>query len=162
MKGDKMNIELFEPLAEYIKERNGYSVYCVNLPSANTCGDTLEEARESIVEVVEVLLDGSSEGQFEFNFGNSRLETIEGEIERFDEILPISLQAQIALTLRYHRLKSGLTQSKVASQVGITQVSLLRYESGKVSPTAEKFLQILKILKGNQASSLTLRANYCS
>jgi predicted RNase H-like HicB family nuclease len=39
-----------------IQENDGYVAYVVELPGANTQGDTLEEARENLEEAIQLVL----------------------------------------------------------------------------------------------------------
>lgn len=45
------------------------------------------------------------------------------------------------------RLRSGLTQSALASKAGVSENYYARVERGEVSPTLEKFEKIVKALK---------------
>lgn len=45
--------------AVYLKVDEGYVAFVEELPGANTQGDTLEEARENLVEAVELVLQAN-------------------------------------------------------------------------------------------------------
>ena len=47
--------------AVYMKVPEGYIAFVEELPGANTQGDTLEEARENLVEAVEMVLEANRE-----------------------------------------------------------------------------------------------------
>ncbi len=51
-------------------EEGGYIGYVAELPGANTQGETLEEVRENLGEVIELILNSNRE-QFEKNFSSS-------------------------------------------------------------------------------------------
>jgi len=47
--------------AVFMKVPEGYIAFVEELPGANTQGDTLEEARENLVEAVELVLEANRE-----------------------------------------------------------------------------------------------------
>jgi predicted RNase H-like HicB family nuclease len=47
--------------AVYIQVPEGYIAFVEELPGANTQGDTLEEARENLVEAVQLVLEANRE-----------------------------------------------------------------------------------------------------
>lgn len=57
-------------------EEGGYIGYVAELPGANTQGETLEEVRENLTEVIELILNFNRE-QFEKNFSSNRKVTRE-------------------------------------------------------------------------------------
>lgn len=48
--------------------------------------------------------------------------------------------------IKQTRVEQGVTQSELAERIGCTQKDISRFESGKVSPSAEKLEQIAKAL----------------
>jgi len=50
-------------------EEGGYIAYVAELPGANTQGDTIEETRENLNEVIQLVLNSNRE-QFERNFSS--------------------------------------------------------------------------------------------
>ena len=59
-----MSIKLELPMqltAVFVQEAGGYVAFVEELPGANTQGDTLEEARENLLEVVQLVLEANRE-----------------------------------------------------------------------------------------------------
>lgn len=47
--------------AVFVQEAGGYVAFVEELPGANTQGDTLEEARENLIEAVQLVLEANRE-----------------------------------------------------------------------------------------------------
>lgn len=47
--------------AVFVPEAGGYVAFVEELPGANTQGDTLEEARENLIEAVQLVLEANRE-----------------------------------------------------------------------------------------------------
>lgn len=63
-----------------------------------------------------------------------------------ETISKVSLNMYIAIRLREIRKSKGLTQSKVALQMGCNPTNIVRIEKGERQPRLETLIRILKVL----------------
>ena len=63
-----------------------------------------------------------------------------------ETISKVSLNMYIAIRLRDIRKSKGLTQSKVALQMGCNPTNIVRIEKGEKQPRLETLIRILKVL----------------
>jgi predicted RNase H-like HicB family nuclease len=59
----------------FSRDKDGYYVYCPELPGCQSQGDTFEEARENIQEAVELYLETMSKKEIEEALGKELLTT---------------------------------------------------------------------------------------
>ncbi len=59
----------------FSRDKDGYYVYCPELPGCQSQGDTFEEARENIQEAVELYLETMSKEEIEEALGKELLTT---------------------------------------------------------------------------------------
>ena len=59
----------------YSRDKDGYYVFCPELPGCQSQGDTFEEARENIQEAVELYLETMSKEEIEEALGTELLTT---------------------------------------------------------------------------------------
>lgn len=52
----------------------------------------------------------------------------------------------LGMELKLYRVRNGLSQADLASQLGVAQNSVSQWESGKRSPTLKKLARIASIL----------------
>ncbi len=60
----------------FSRDKDGYYVFCPELPGCQSQGDTFEEARENIQEAEELYLETMSKDEIEEVLGNELLTTI--------------------------------------------------------------------------------------
>ena len=53
----------------------------------------------------------------------------------------------IMLNLQIFRKKKGFTQSQIAREIGVTQQTYSKWETGKSNPTIDKIQKISKVLE---------------
>ena len=59
----------------FSKDKDGYYVFCPELPGCQSQGDTFEEARENIQEAMELYLETMSKEEIEDSLGKELLTT---------------------------------------------------------------------------------------
>ncbi len=60
----------------FSRDKDGYYVFCLELPGCQSQGDTFEEARENIQEAAELYLETMSKDEIEEVLGKELLTTI--------------------------------------------------------------------------------------
>ena len=61
---------------------------------------------------------------------------------------------QLGLYIKSRRKNLGMTQKQLAENVGVTDVTISRYENGEREPSFTEFIKLCKIL-GMQISDFT-------
>jgi len=129
--------------AKIIKDRKSYSVEFPDLPGCFSMGDSLKDAKKMASEALSLYLEEARDPKWKVPKARSR------KSKQYYWIQP-SFDVAIALIIRQARLKHGLTQSQLASRVGITIQQLQKLETpGKSNPTVRTLASISAALNEN-------------
>lgn len=66
------------------------------------------------------------------------------------------------MDIRDLRVQAGLTQTEVANIIGCTQVSVLKWESGKNKPTIDKICKLAELYKVSESVIISAVTSYGS
>jgi predicted RNase H-like HicB family nuclease len=102
--------------AAYIKVPEGYAAFVVELPGANTQGETLEEARENLVEAVELVLEANRDSAERILAGSDVIREHLGPREL--PIPPVALQYS---SLEVIRVWLANQRQHIALNIGVWQ-----------------------------------------
>ena len=129
--------------AKIYKDESAYSVEFPDLPGCFSMGTSLEEAKQMAAEALSLYLEDARDPHWRIPVAKARRGKNYYWIQpRFD--------IAIAILIRHARLKHGLTQAKLAEQVGITVQQLQKLETpGKSNPTVKTLAAISQALDEN-------------
>jgi len=122
------------------KEKSGYWAQGVEITWANTQGNTLEELRANMKEVLELCLEEPDQG-------SSFVPPLPQHSVRGRNIVEVSPDPNIALAMlvRRHRILNQMTQRQAAQKLGIKHFS--QYQRMEKGATAIPELETLAKLK---------------
>lgn len=107
------------------KEEKGFWAECLEIPGCVTQGDSEEELFANMQEAVNMCLEEPE------NSENLASLPREYKVSRTVVAVPVDPTIAFGFILRYHRLKSGLTQKEAARRLGMKNIfSYQRLERG--------------------------------
>ena len=118
----------------------GYSAQCIEMPGCWTQGENLEELRDNMHESLNLAVSEPEDSK--------HLAPMPAEIKPAKNIELVSLDPQIALafSVRYHRLKQGLSQKDAAKKMGFPDMfSYQRLESPRSNPTLKTLWRLREL-----------------
>ena len=95
------------------KEGDGFWAQCIEIPGCITQGDTREELYENMQDALNTIIYEPS--------SSKDLVSLPKKIKKARNIIEVPVDDKIAFgfTLRYHRIKNGLTQKQAAKLIGV-------------------------------------------
>lgn len=131
----------FEIREEYI----GYSAFCVEIEGCRTQGDTIEELRYNMNEVLDLCLAEPEDSTLLFPMPKKRVKTIPKKLEAVE----VSPNVAFAMLLRTFRLKSGKTQHEFKDILGFKNVyQYQRLENPETNPGLKLIIALRDKLPG--------------
>lgn len=132
---------IFEPIAVFTQEEDGWTAVSPNVEGAISEGDTLGEARANIREAIEGILQSILDRKVKGGINDDPYVPRQGEIV---ETVEIDQKLQVAISIKGAREKRGLNQSEMAKLFEKNQQDISRYEKGTVIPSADIFLKMVR------------------
>lgn len=122
------------------KEKNGFWAECIELQGCQTQGESLDELKKNMKEVLELYLDEPYSSNAKLSLPDK---TLKGR-----NIIEVAIDPPIAFitVLRYYRQLKSLTQSDVAKLLNKKSIfSYQRLESSKIDPKLSTLSEIKKV-----------------
>jgi antitoxin HicB len=126
---------------EHDTEDGTYDVSFPDLPGCFTFGETLDEAKANAAEVLSAYLE---------SIDSRRLKIPEPSKQNGKNVFRIEPDTKVgfAIWLKRNREERGLSQSDIASQLGVTYQTYQRIEDPvRSNPTLKTILKIEKVFK---------------
>ena len=119
-------------------ESGGYWAKCIELEGCITQGETIEELKKNMEEVLNLVLSEPVDSKIIFSLPKKNL--------KGKNILKIPVNPKIAFAtlLRQYRLKNGFTQRQIAKKLGKELYSYQKLESIKTANPTLKTLSLIK------------------
>ncbi|MCL1994106.1 MAG: type II toxin-antitoxin system HicB family antitoxin [Spirochaetes bacterium] len=130
----------------WIDSDDTYSVRFPDLPGCFSTGDTLDAARASAREALNLYLEGTPVKAFDKPKAIDNLDGYNDFKSRYIEAFPIKVNRNIAfaLKLRWQREFQGLTQAAMAQRLGVRLSAYQRLENPEKSNDTLKTVQQLE------------------
>jgi antitoxin HicB len=99
------------------KEKDGYWAECIEIPSCITQGDSKEELLENMQDAINTCIEEPEDSKFLAPLPDK-------SIAVSSTVVAVSVDPAIALafSIRYQRIKKGLTQKQAASYLGMDSI----------------------------------------
>ena len=121
------------------REGKGFWAQCIELEGCITQADSRKELDRRMQEALNLYIDEPADSKDMAAFPDDSIPLSRNVVE-----VQVDPSIAFAFTVRYNRIKEGLTQQQVATKLGFEHInSYQRLESSKCNPT----LRILSLLK---------------
>lgn len=121
------------------KEGDGFWAQCLEIPGCVTQADSKEELFENMQDAINTCLIEPENSKY--------LAPLPQQIRRSRSVVEVPVDPKIAFgfTLRYHRIKNGLTQKQAASQLGMENLYSYQRLEKKCNVTLEVITKLLGV-----------------
>ena len=133
------------------KEGSKFWAQCIELEGCVTQGSSMKELKFNMHQALNLYIQEPFDSKDLAQFPRKN-------VRKKENICEIKVDSQIAFAflVRYHRIKSGLTQSQAAKKIGFPNVnSYQRLESRRCNPTLKMMEKVKEVFPGFSAD-LTL------
>jgi len=121
------------------KEGEGFWAECIEIPGCLTEADSKEELFKNMCEAINLYLEEPADSKY--------LAPLPQQIELTTSIVEVPVDPEIAFgfSVRYNRIKSGLTQKEAAGRLGMKNIFSYQRLEKRCNATMEMIAKILTV-----------------
>lgn len=120
------------------KEKEGFWAECIELPGCVTQADTKEELGLNMQEALNLYLEETEDYEY-----LSPMPKISLKGERNVVEVPVDPSVALAFSIRYQRIKQGLTQREAANQLGMKAIYSYQRLEKRCNPTLDLIYKLV-------------------
>lgn len=114
------------------KEKGSFWAECIELPGCVTQGNTKEELYANMHEALNLYIEESEDSQYLAPLPKKLIKCNPGLVE-----VSVDPSVAFAFSIRYQRIKQGLTQREVADQLGMKGIYSYQRLERRCNPTLD-------------------------
>lgn len=122
------------------REKGEYWAECIEIPSCVTQGATKEELQENMQAAINLYLEEHEDSHYLAPLPKKSIKLTRNIIE-----VSVDPLVALAFSLRYQRIKQGLTQKEVAHRLGLKGIYSYQRLERKCNPTLDLIYRLVLI-----------------
>ncbi|MCX6988499.1 MAG: type II toxin-antitoxin system HicB family antitoxin [Chlamydiae bacterium] len=120
------------------KEKEGFWAECIELPGCVTQADTKEELDLNMQEALNLYLEEVEDYEYLAPLPKASIKEGRNVIE-----VPVDPSVALAFSIRYQRIKQGLTQREAADQLGMKAIYSYQRLEKRCNPTLDLIYKLV-------------------
>jgi predicted RNase H-like HicB family nuclease/DNA-binding XRE family transcriptional regulator len=120
------------------KEKEGFWAECIELPGCVTQADTKEDLDLSMQEALNLYLEEVEDYEYLAPMPKTSIKEERNVVE-----VPVDPSVALAFSIRYQRIKQGLTQREAADQLGMKAIYSYQRLEKRCNPTLDLIYKLV-------------------
>ena len=125
------------------KEKDGFWAECIELPGCVTQADTKEDLDLSMQEALNLYLEEVEDYEYLAPMPKTSIKEERNVVE-----VPVDPSVALAFSIRYQRIKQGLTQREAADQLGMKAIYSYQRLEKRCNPTLDLIYKLVLLFPG--------------
>ena len=121
-----------------LKEKEGFWAECIELPGCVTQADTKEDLDLSMQEALNLYLEEVEDYEYLAPMPKTSIKEERNVVE-----VPVDPSVALAFSIRYQRIKQGLTQREAADQLGMKAIYSYQRLEKRCNPTLDLIYKLV-------------------
>ena len=120
------------------KEKEGFWAECIELPGCVTQADTKEDLELNMQEALNLYLEEVEDYEYLAPMPKASIKEERNVVE-----VPVDPSVALAFSIRYQRIKQGLTQREAANQLGMKAIYSYQRLEKRCNPTLDLIYKLV-------------------